>query len=65
MDNKENKKPAEELTDEALDDVSGGGLGPLSTPGILSPEQMDELFQQKSGDDPGDIKIEMNTFTFL
>ena len=57
MDNKENKKPTEALTDEALDDVSGGGLGLLSTPGILSTEQMDELLQQKPGADPGDIKL--------
>ena len=57
MDSKESKKPAEELADEALDDVSGGGLGILNPPSLLSQEQMDELLQQKSGTDLGDIKL--------
>ncbi len=52
MDNKENKIPAEELTDEALDEVAGGAnMGILSTPGILSQEQMDELVQKVTDPD--------------
>ena len=36
MDNKENKKPAEELTDEALDKVTGGRRIPVGDATVLT-----------------------------
>ena len=57
MDNKENKKPAEELADEALDDVAGGGLGLVNPPSLLSQEQMDELVQKVTDPDAPKPKL--------
>lgn len=58
MENKENKKPAEALADETLDDISGGAnMGVLSTPGILSQEQMDELVQKVTDPDAPKPKL--------
>ena len=52
MSEEKTKKEEKALADETLDDISGGAnLGILSTPGILSQEQMDDLLQQKPDPD--------------
>ena len=50
MNDNENKKTPEELADEAVDAVAGGGPG-LSRPGILTSEEMKQLLclQQEEG----------------
>ena len=50
MDNKENKRPVEELAEGKLDEVSGGTIiVGHSTSGILS--DIDDLLQQKPDPD--------------
>ena len=56
MENKEIKKPAEALADEALDEVSGGTVG-LVAPSLLSQEQMDELVQKVTDPDAPKPKL--------
>ena len=49
MNDKENKKTPEELTDEAVDTVAGGALG-LVTPQTLTQEEIDALLAGKKED---------------
>ena len=58
MSEEKTKKEEKALADETLDDISGGAnLGVLSTPGILSQEQMDELVQKVTDPDAPKPKL--------
>ncbi len=58
MSEEKTKKEEKTLTDEVLDDVAGGAnLGILSTPGILSQGEIDDLVQKVTGPDAPKPKL--------
>ena len=60
MSEEKTRKEEKALTDEKLDEVSGGAnMGILSTPGVLSQEQIDELVQKVT--DPDAPKPQMTS----